>query len=142
MSFVQTCLEINFTPKQFFCYVLQCEQNKYYIGITADIYRRLYQHFFLGGGSNFTATFKPIRVIEKNNIIHWCSTIGDKPYVYENQKTEEYILKYGKENVCGGKYCYSFKYAKKPQVTHYLIPYKDVEKYEQIKKILKEQKIL
>jgi predicted GIY-YIG superfamily endonuclease len=74
-------------------YVLELEGGHYYIGISTNLNLRLYQHFN-GGGSIFTRTYKPIRVVEV--------VIGD--YDTENSKTEEYINIYGKGKVSGGKY--------------------------------------
>lgn len=74
-------------------YVLELEDHKYYIGITANLNLRLYQHI-MGAGSKWTKTYKYKRIVEVT-----IGTIQD-----ENRITERYILKYGIDNVSGGKY--------------------------------------
>lgn len=50
--------------KNWFVYVLLCEDNSFYKGMTTDLYRRFYEHY-IGEGAKHTKTHKPIKVI------HW-----------------------------------------------------------------------
>lgn len=50
--------------KSWFVYVLLCEDNSFYKGMTTDLYRRFYEHY-IGEGAKHTKTHKPIKVI------HW-----------------------------------------------------------------------
>tara|TARA_R110002020_G_C16043032_1_gene753886 strand:+ start:17 stop:340 length:324 start_codon:yes stop_codon:yes gene_type:complete len=74
-------------------YVLELEDNKYYIGITSNFNQRLYAHIN-GGSSKWTRTYKYKKIVEVT-----IGTLND-----ENRITERYILKYGIDNVSGGKY--------------------------------------
>ena len=71
-------------------YVLELENNKYYIGITKNIVKRLKKHNN-GNGSKWTQIYKPIRCIEY--------------FEYSKEKEREYTIKYmklyGWENVRG-----------------------------------------
>lgn len=103
--FVDDTLQLKAYCKDFWIYVLECENGYYYIGLSANIEQRLSDHF-QNLGSLFTQAHKPLRVIEKNHIIFMGSTPCQRPCQEENRKTEEYIKKYGFERVCGGKYLY------------------------------------
>lgn len=74
-------------------YVLELENNKYYIGYSKNIPKRLKQHFN-NHGSMYTKVHKPIRVIEtfKGNLLD------------ELKTTLKYIFIYGSDNVRGSIY--------------------------------------
>ncbi len=73
------------------------ENDKIYIGKTINIKKRMKQHFN-GKGSEVTKKFKPI----KCKILDTCSgLLGDE---LEQLYTNKYIIKYGYNNVRGGKY--------------------------------------
>jgi len=76
-------------------YVLELEDEKYYVGITYNLNIRLAQH--IGGtGAKWTRLHKPKKVIE---IIH-C----DITSTTENEVTRKYKELYGDANVRGGSY--------------------------------------
>ena len=87
--------------KTFTVYVLQLENEKYYVGLSKDVDRRFQEHQ-TGVGAKWTKKYPPIKVVYKMVTSHtaylYASTI-------ENLKTIEYMKKYGKENVRGGTYC-------------------------------------
>ena len=87
--------------KTFTVYVLQLEDEKYYVGLSKDVDRRFQEHQ-TGVGAKWTKKYPPIKVVYKLVTSHtaylYASTI-------ENLKTIEYMKKYGKENVRGGIYC-------------------------------------
>ena len=78
-------------------YKMNLEGGKKYVGKTTDFDRRMDQHFS-GNGAKVTKKFKPINV----------KVIDEVPGFFsddvEQEHTEEYIDKYGYENVRGGKY--------------------------------------
>ena len=78
-----------------YIYVLELIENRYYIGRTANILRRIEEHF-TNNGSIYTKAFKPIKIIEICEEI----TIQD-----EKEKTLEYMSKYGWEKVRGYSWC-------------------------------------
>lgn len=82
---------------EFIIYVLECENNKYYVGKTSQlIEQRFEQH--LNSQTNlcaFTSKYKPNKVIE---------TIKSSDPLDEDKVTKRYMLKYGIENVRGGAY--------------------------------------
>lgn len=90
------------SDSNWFVYVLELENNKYYVGIAVDPEKRFQQHFKGNKlSSNWCKQNKPIRLVESfdsgtKNMIEACSL--------EDQTTLKYILLYGAENVRGGKY--------------------------------------
>ena len=73
-------------------YALKCKENKYYIGKTNNCSFRLKDHF-VQNGSTWTKKYKPIKII---SIVH------NRPDSDEQIITQEYMSKYGIDNVRGG----------------------------------------
>ena len=76
-------------------YVLKCECDNYYIGITYHFNSRMAQHM-IGTGATWTRLHKPIscdRVIINGN------------KRIEDDVTLEYMRKYGVDKVRGGRWC-------------------------------------
>ena len=78
-----------------FIYVLQLENNKFYIGKTENPQFRLNNHFNFNG-SVWTKKYKPLKVLK---IIPNCNNFDEDRY------TKEYMSKKGINNVRGGTYC-------------------------------------
>ncbi len=78
-----------------FIYILQLENNKYYVGKTNNPQFRLDQHFNLTG-SVWTTKYKPITVLE---LIKDCDEYDEDKY------TRKYMDKFGVDNVRGGSFC-------------------------------------
>lgn len=78
-----------------YIYVLKLVEDRYYIGKTSNILRRITDHF-TNNGAIYTKTFKPIKVIEVEEEL----TNDD-----ERNKTLLYMEKYGWENVRGSFWC-------------------------------------
>ena len=76
-------------------YVLKLQGNKYYVGKTTNPTYRLDDHFS-EGGSAWTKKYKPIS-------IH--ALQPDRPDSDEQIVTQEYMQKYGIDNVRGGPWC-------------------------------------
>jgi predicted GIY-YIG superfamily endonuclease len=76
-------------------YVLQCENNKYYVGKTSNIDRRLAQHFSDEGGSEWTKLYPPLKVIDVQDMT------GDYD---EMNRTLDYMKAYGIDNVRGAQW--------------------------------------
>ena len=79
---------------QGFVYVLKLENNKWYVGYSADIEVRIASHF-IGNGSLWTKKFKPLEVVSVKP--------GDT--LLENLTTISLMAKHGFEDVRGGKWC-------------------------------------
>ena len=77
------------------CYVLKCEDDCYYIGITHNLNQRLAQHFS-GQGAKWTKLHKPLQLIET----HYPATRQT-----EEEVTLDIMREFGWEKVRGGKYC-------------------------------------
>ena len=78
-----------------FIYILELENNKYYIGKTNQPEFRLEQHFN-SNGSSWTKKYKPKKVLE---IIANCDNFDEDKY------TLKFMEKYGINNVRGGTFC-------------------------------------
>lgn len=78
-----------------FIYILQLEQDKYYIGKTTTPSFRIDKHFN-SNGSSWTKKYKPISVIE---IIPNCDDYDEDKY------TIKYMTQFGVINVRGGSFC-------------------------------------
>lgn len=76
-------------------YIIKLQHNKYYIGSSHNIYRRLIQHWSKSG-SKWTCIFSPVELIS------WIST--DDLIIMENLITKIYVSKYGYLNVRGGNF--------------------------------------
>lgn len=81
--------------KRLTIYVLECNDNKYYVGKSLNLNRRLKEHFN-GIGSGWTRKYPPIQI---DKIINKCNVYDEDKY------TLMYMNKYGIENVRGGSYC-------------------------------------
>lgn len=75
-------------------YVLECENNKYYIGKTKNCIKRINNHF-KGNATAWTAMHHPIRLIE---------TIPNCDSFDEDKITKKYMAKYGIDSTRGGSY--------------------------------------
>lgn len=78
-----------------YIYVLKLIEERYYVGRTSNILKRIEEHFTVGG-SLYTKKYKPIKVIEV------CEEISNDD---ERLKTLEIMDKYGWENVRGSCWC-------------------------------------
>ena len=85
-------------------YVLELKNGKYYVGSTTNRKQRYRQHFGgnTRGGSKWTRLHKPIRVIAEYKRIPSRYVMG-----MESQKTAEYMMKYGVNNVRGAAFCHA-----------------------------------
>lgn len=78
-----------------YIYVLKLIDDRYYVGRTGNILRRIKQHFS-GYGAKYTKKYKPLKVIEVVEEI----TNDD-----ERKMTFKYVEKYGWEKVRGSYWC-------------------------------------
>jgi len=86
-----------------YLYVLLLEQNKYYIGITYTLEKRLRKHFITNNGSVFTKEYMPIKIIE---IIKFIDIDYVNVLLYENVYTIFYSNIYNIQNVAGGSFVF------------------------------------
>jgi len=78
-------------------YKVECRGGKKYIGETSNFDRRMDQHFS-GRGAKVTKKFQPKNALELDRVPGYFAKEVEQEY------TEEYIEKYGYDNVRGGKY--------------------------------------
>ena len=78
-----------------YIYVLKLEGNKYYVGKTTNPQFRLENHF-CSSGSKWTKKYTPLKLHE---------LIPDQSNHDEQRITQEYMAKYGIDNVRGGPWC-------------------------------------
>tara|TARA_Y100001935_G_scaffold36302_1_gene28914 strand:+ start:2185 stop:2601 length:417 start_codon:yes stop_codon:yes gene_type:complete len=89
--------DTNNINRKTYIYKLNLKCGKKYIGKTANIEKRMKQHFS-GNGSKVTQKFRPINF----KILDSCS--GYFANEIEQLYTNNYIIKYGYNNVRGGTY--------------------------------------
>ena len=75
-------------------YVLECSQDKYYVGKTNRLDDRLLEHI-TNRGSAWTKKYTPISIIE---------TVSNVDEFDEDKYVKIYMKKYGIDNVRGGSY--------------------------------------
>ena len=75
-------------------YVLKLEGDRYYVGKSSDVAKRVKEHA-TGKGAGYTKLYKPTQVVEVRPM---------KSEQDENNLTREYMTKYGVNNVRGGSY--------------------------------------
>jgi predicted GIY-YIG superfamily endonuclease len=78
-----------------YIYVLKLVEERYYVGRTGNILRRIKEHFTVGGAL-YTKKYKPLKVIEVEE-----ETSRDD----ETKMTFKYVEKYGWEKVRGSYWC-------------------------------------
>ena len=84
--------------KQYFVYVLECENNSIYVGVAIDINKRFKQH--IGGyAAKFTEENKPIKIIE--TMPTHTIELG-LACVFENYKVCEYKRLHPNKKIGGG----------------------------------------
>lgn len=77
-------------------YVLSLENDKYYVGKTDNLDRRLFEHLNgQGRSASWTKKYKPLRVVE---------TYDEAGGLEEDKVTLAYMIQYGIDNVRGGPY--------------------------------------
>lgn len=76
-------------------YILRLEKNKYYIGTTKNVLRRITEHSN-GNGAQYTKKYKPVEI---EAVHHGCDSYDEDKFVIK------YMAKYGINNVRGGSYC-------------------------------------
>jgi len=126
----------NLDITKYYIYVLELIDNRYYVGRTGNILKRIEEHF-TGCGSIYTMKYNPIKVIE---------VVEELTKKDERNKTLEMMSKYGWEKVRGAGWCsleikkpndkYKYKNKETTQVINdrdieleklYIIDKKDVE---------------
>jgi predicted GIY-YIG superfamily endonuclease len=88
-----------------YVYVLELEDNRYYVGRTSNFMQRMNEHF-TSKGSIYTKKYKPIKIKE---------IIEEKTLFDEKDKTLEYMKKFGWEKVRGYAWCRE-KILKEPKI--------------------------
>lgn len=78
-----------------YIYVLKLVEDRYYVGRTINIFRRIQEHF-TDGGSIYTKKYKPLKVVE----VEEETTTDD-----ERKMTFKYVEKYGWGSVRGSYWC-------------------------------------
>lgn len=94
--------------KKYWLFILQLEQDKYYVGVTArDVSKRVskHQHGFMG--VKRTKHYKPLKILDKKNL---GVITFDSTEKYETRVTIKYIKRYGVNNVRDGLLTYEANY--------------------------------
>jgi hypothetical protein len=76
-------------------YILRLEKNKYYVGTSGNLVKRLKDHFS-GRGSAWTKKYKPLEVVD---------IIENRDMFTEDNTTKTFMFRYGIDDVRGGSYC-------------------------------------
>jgi putative endonuclease len=73
-----------------FVYVLECENGKYYCGITSNLMRRLKEHTS-GKGSVFTKKNKPEKLVYLEEVISNSEAINKETIISRQIKNEKFL---------------------------------------------------
>jgi predicted GIY-YIG superfamily endonuclease len=92
--------EIEFQTKNYIIYALSLEEGKFFIGYTTNFELAQKSHFN-GKGSEWTKTYKPIKVMETWN---YDSQNGKIDMKFVDEKVHTYFEKYSAINIRGGSY--------------------------------------
>ena len=124
-----------FVQKKYAIYVLECENDKYYVGCTQNIQRRIKEHMSNRGGSSWTRIHKPLRVQKVYRRIPSAYYLGK-----EAQVTAELMLAHGINNVRGAMFAETREYSMNDigALTGFLGHYNEIS-YKQLSFRLKEQ---
>lgn len=76
-------------------YLIECESEKYYVGRSNYVDKRLLEHF-AGNGSKWTQLYKPVKVVK---ILDGSDIFAEEKHTYLAMD------EYGIDNVRGGSYC-------------------------------------
>lgn len=87
-------------PVDIFLYVLALEDDRYYVGLSSDVSKRMEQHFS-SFGAEWTKRYRPIRLIHS---INTGTQDGRHAEVMEDEATIVLMMKYGIEKVRGGHF--------------------------------------
>lgn len=85
------------TRRTTYIYVLLCQEDKYYVGKTKDLERRMEEHFS-EDGATWTKLYEPVKLVETHRA---------RGMLDENITTLQMMDKHGIENVRGGSFCYT-----------------------------------
>lgn len=95
----EVCNECNYalvkSDKSFNIYVIECQDNNYYIGKTINEVGVRFSQHKNNQSCAFTSKYKPIKIVE---------TFKTKDPLDEDKITKKYMMKYGIEKVRGGSY--------------------------------------
>jgi len=89
-------------------YVLECENDKIYVGSTANKKQRFKEHFSDKGGTSWTRLHKPIRVMKQYRRVPKAYCLG-----LEAQVTAEYMWELGVDNVRGAMFSECREYTRR-----------------------------
>ncbi len=99
ISVILTAMENNFN-RNWWLYVLELEQGKYYVGITSQTPEiRMQEHINHVRSAYWTMKYKPTKIIYKQQLGVISKTEAEE---FENKKIRELIKVYGTNNVRGG----------------------------------------
>lgn len=109
--------------RQYSIYVLQCQNDKYYVGCTNNLHRRIKEHLSSRGGSSWTRTYKPLKLVKVYNRIPQDYYLGK-----EAQVTAELMLTHGINNVRGAMFSETRDYSVEdiPALKGFLGHYNDI----------------
>ena len=97
--------------KNYSLYVLKLEEDKWYVGVTANSPEyRFEQHRSGFAGANWTKLHKPLEIFDQKELGRMTYEDAEK---YENKVVRLYIKKYGLNNVRGGDLCSTEEYIKR-----------------------------
>lgn len=87
--------------KSIWLYVLELEENKYYVGMSRNVTRRFTRHGN-GTGSEWTKLYKPIKILSS---VDTTLLSESEASILEDKLTLETAENYGYDNVRGGQWC-------------------------------------
>jgi putative endonuclease len=81
------------TEKQFWVYILECENGSYYVGYTTDLLRRYQEHLMGTKACKYTRSFKPRSIVQ-----YWFIN-GDKAQAMRVERYVKRLTKSAKQRL-------------------------------------------
>jgi predicted GIY-YIG superfamily endonuclease len=95
-------------PRNYYLYVILCEDNKHYIGVTSKTpEERFNEHLHGIRSAKWTMKYKPIKLIDSKKIGYMTYKQAEK---YEDKAVRAYMRKVGLNNARGGDLTDDYEY--------------------------------
>jgi len=86
----------------YFIYIVKCNDNTLYTGITKDLDRRIYEHNNSSKGAKYTKSRRPVKIVYTEKAINR-SIASKREYEIKQLKKVDKLNLIDSENISGGR---------------------------------------